>query len=120
MRPRKKVSVLDLHGTDDPLIPYTAQKPSLERLAKANGCALTTHPASQPKSGGDTTCVSYDACPAGIDMTGCSVQGGGHVWFGDDGCGTGAGPFGCAIVGANSDTLVSTDAAWDFLSAHRR
>jgi polyhydroxybutyrate depolymerase len=118
--PTAKVSVLDLHGTADPLIPYDLQKPSLERIAKANGCATTTHPATQPKSAGDTTCVSYDGCPAGVDVTGCSVKDGGHVWFGNDSCGTGAGAAGCQIVGANSDTLVNTDAAWEFFQGHAR
>jgi polyhydroxybutyrate depolymerase len=116
--PTAKVSVLDLHGTDDPLIPYSTQKPSLERLAMRNECKLTTHPATQPTSGGDTQCVSYD-CPAGVDMTGCTVTGGGHVWFGSPNCGTGV-DAACSIVGANSTMLVNTDAVWDFFKAHAR
>jgi polyhydroxybutyrate depolymerase len=117
-KPAKPVSVLDMHGTEDGLVPYSVQKPSLDRIALGNGCKTTTHPASQPMSGGDTTCVSYD-CPAGVDVTGCTVQGGGHVWFGSKNCGTGV-DFGCDIVGADSKTLVSTDAVWTFLSAHTR
>jgi polyhydroxybutyrate depolymerase len=118
--PAQKISILDLHGTEDPLIPYMLQAPSIERIAKANGCATTTHPATQPKSGGDTTCLTNDGCPSGIDVTACSVKGGGHVWFGNASCGTGAGDVGCQIVGANSDTLNDTDAAWEFFSLHAR
>jgi polyhydroxybutyrate depolymerase len=117
--PTAKVSVLDFHGTSDPLIPYDLQKPSLERIATQNGCKLTTHPATQPMSGGDTTCVTYDGCPTGVDVSACSVTGGGHDWFGSDNCGTGVAAA-CAIVGANSNTLKNTDAAWDFFSAHAR
>lgn len=117
--PSAKVSVLDLHGTADPLIPYALQKPSTERIATANGCKLTTHAAVQPVSGGDTTCVAYDGCPTGIDVTACSVEGGGHVWFGSENCGTGA-DGACAIVGANSTSLVNTDVTWDFFKAHSR
>jgi polyhydroxybutyrate depolymerase len=80
---------------------------------------LTTHAATQPASKGDTTCLSYDACPSGIDVTGCTVQGGGHVWFGSPNCGTGV-DAACAIVGANSTSLVNTDAVWDFFQAHPR
>jgi polyhydroxybutyrate depolymerase len=116
--PAKPVSVLDIHGTDDPLVAYSTQKPSLDRIAEKNGCKLTTHPASQPASQGDTTCVSYD-CPSGVDVTGCTVQGGGHVWFGSQNCGTGV-DFACAIVGANSTAITNTDAVWTFLSAHAR
>jgi polyhydroxybutyrate depolymerase len=118
-KPSAKVSLLDFHGTADPLIPYKLQKASLERIAMLEGCKLTTHAATQPKSAGDTTCVSYDDCPSGLDITGCSVMGGGHDWFGSDNCGTGV-MAACSIVGANSDTLKNTDAAWEFFSAHAR
>lgn len=119
-KPTQPVSVLDMHGTADGLIAYSTQKPTLERIAMENGCSLTTHAAMQPDSGGDTTCVSYDGCPSGVHVTGCSVMNGGHVWFGNDSCGTGAGPAGCGFVGANSDMLVNTDAAWAFFEAHAR
>jgi polyhydroxybutyrate depolymerase len=118
-KPAAKVSVLDLHGSADGLIPYSLQKPSMERIAMQNGCMLTTHPATQPASAGDTMCVSHDGCPAGIDVTGCTVMGGGHVWFGSPNCGTGA-DGACSIVGANSTTLVNTDAVWAFFEAHPR
>jgi len=118
-KPAAKVSVLDIHGTEDPLIPYALQKPTLERITAANGCMKTSHPATDPRSAGDTTCVSYDGCPAGVDVTACSVKGGGHVWFGSANCGTGV-DAACAIVGANSNTLVNTDAVWSFFSTHSR
>ena len=118
-KPTQKVSVLALHGTADPLIPYDRVKPSLDRIAMLNGCALTTQPASKPASTGDTRCMSYNGCPAGIEVTGCTVQDGGHVWFGSPNCGTGV-DAACAIVGANSKTLTNTDVVWDFFSAHSR
>jgi polyhydroxybutyrate depolymerase len=118
--PEHAVSVLDMHGTSDGLIAYSTQKPTLERIAAENGCSLTTHAAAQPTSGGDTKCVSYDGCPSGVDVTGCTIMNGGHVWFGDASCGTGAGALGCGFVGANSPTFVNTDAAWAFFEAHAR
>jgi polyhydroxybutyrate depolymerase len=118
-KPANKVSVLDLHGTEDGLIPYMLQKPSLERIAQQNGCMLQTQSAMQPASSGDTKCVSYTGCPAGTEVIGCSVDGGGHVWFGSPNCGTGV-DAACAIVGANSDTLVNTNAVWSFFSTHAR
>ncbi|HET8933518.1 MAG TPA: prolyl oligopeptidase family serine peptidase [Polyangiales bacterium] len=118
-KPAKPVSVLHMHGTEDPLIAYKVQKLSLDRIAMLNGCRSTTQPAKQPASAGDTTCISYDGCPEGVDVTGCSVQGGGHVWFGSQNCGTGV-DLGCDIVGANSDSLKATDSAWEFLNNHPR
>jgi polyhydroxybutyrate depolymerase len=113
------VSVLAIHGTDDGLVSYGLHKPSLERIAQQNGCMLTTRPADQPASTGDTTCTSYEGCPAGVDVTGCTVQGGGHVWFGSPNCGTGV-DAACVIVGANSTNIVNTDVIWEFFRNHAR
>ncbi|HEY6558036.1 MAG TPA: PHB depolymerase family esterase [Polyangiaceae bacterium] len=118
--PSEPVSVLDLHGTADGIVPFSLQAQSLNLMAQENGCGTTTARAADPASAGDTTCVSYTGCPSGIEVTGCSVQGGGHVWFGSDSCGTGAGPIGCTFVGANSNTLKNTDEIWDFFSRHSK
>ena len=116
--PSRPVSVLDMHGTADPLIPYSLKAPTLEHIAAKNGCAMTTKPATAPLSAGDTTCVSYEGCPSGIELTACTVEAGGHCWFGSPDCGTGGGAIGLAIVGANSDTLDSADAAVSFFARH--
>ena len=118
--PSQPISVLDLHGTDDPLVPYSFQQASLGVIAQQGGCASTTEPAKDPLSSGDTTCVSHTDCPTGIEVTGCTVQGGGHNWFGSPDCGTAAGDLGCAIVGYNSTVLVNTDAVWSFFKRHAR
>lgn len=118
--PSEPVSVLHLHGTSDFLVPYAKYAPSLERIAEKNGCAGSTTAATFPMSSGDTECISYESCPDGIDVTGCTVMNGGHVWFGSDDCGTGAGAAGCQIVGANSDSLVNTDVIWEFFRTHTR
>jgi poly(3-hydroxybutyrate) depolymerase len=81
---------------------------------------MSATPADIPASGGDTTCVTYPACRAGNQVTGCTIANGGHDWFGDPGCGTGAGIVGCAVVGANSNFIVNTEAVWSFLSQFRR
>lgn len=114
--PSQHISVLDIHGTADTLVPYSLQKPSLERMAWANGCSTASVAATVPGSGGDTTCITYSGCPNGVEVTGCTVQNGGHVWFGDQSCGTGAGALGCVFVGANSNYMVNTDAVWSFFS----
>jgi len=115
----KGTSVLAIHGTEDGLVAYSVHKPSLDRIAEQNGCMLTTKPAAQPASVGDTTCTSYEGCPAGVDVTGCTVQGGGHVWFGSPNCGTGV-DAACAIVGANSTSITNTDVIWEFFRTHTR
>jgi polyhydroxybutyrate depolymerase len=120
--PTHKVSVLDIHGTSDPLIPYSTQAPSLALMQMSNGCSTTTVPATVVPSGGDTTCISYMGCPScpNVNMTACSIMGGGHCWFGSSDCGTGAGGLGMAFVGNNSNFMKNTDAVWAFLSGISR
>jgi poly(3-hydroxybutyrate) depolymerase len=90
--------------------------PAMATLTAANGCSEGDTPATVPSSGGDTTCVTHTGCKDGVEVTACTIQGGGHVWFGDPTCGTGAAGVGCQFVGANSDHMVNTDAVWDFFS----
>jgi len=116
--PTDKISVLDIHGTADPLIPYATQAPSLAVIQASNGCSTTTAPATVVPSGGDTTCVSFTGCPTcpNVNVTGCSIADGGHCWFGSSDCGTGAGSLGTAIVGNNSNFMQNTNAIWSFFS----
>jgi polyhydroxybutyrate depolymerase len=118
--PSKAVSILDLHGTSDPLIAYSLQAPSLKQFTDGDHCTGAAMPATNLPNAGDTSCVTYQGCPGGIEVSACSVQGGGHCWFGSPDCGTGGGAIGAAVVGANSDTLVDNDAMWSFFERHVR
>jgi polyhydroxybutyrate depolymerase len=148
--PTQPVSVLDIHGTSDMLIPYSLQPKTLALVTMNDGCSTTaTASPPAPPSGGDTTCVTYSGCPSGIEVSACSVQGGGHCWFGSPDCGTGAAEVLCSggggagllggasglgallgdagidgiissIVGNNSNFMKNTYQAWDFFSRHSR
>jgi polyhydroxybutyrate depolymerase len=116
--PTNKVSVLDVHGTKDPLVPFAVQAESLKIISSSNGCSSSTMPALVPPSGGDTTCVTYEGCPTcpKVEVTGCAVDGGGHCWFGSTDCGTGGGAIGKAVVGNGSNFMKDTDQIWAFFS----
>jgi polyhydroxybutyrate depolymerase len=116
--PVQPVAVFHTHGTADLLVSHDLMAPSLDLFATANGCGSSTAPAQAPTSGGDTECVSY-ACE-GTEVTGCTVEGGGHCWFGSDDCGTGGGLIGNLFVGANSNHLDNNPATWDFFTRHIR
>ena len=109
-----------MHGSADSFVPFASFPRTLDAWATRNGCSLVTEPARSPASAGDTTCVTYVGCPAGVEVTGCSVAEGGHCWFGSESCGTGAPLIGNLVVGNNSDTLDANDAAWAFLSRFSR
>jgi polyhydroxybutyrate depolymerase len=120
--PTHKVSVLDIHGTSDPLIPYSLQKPTLATFQASDTCSATTAPATVEPSGGDTTCVTFAGCPTcpNVEVTGCSIMGGGHCWFGSSDCGTGGGAIGMAVVGNDSNFMKNTDTIWAFFSGISR
>lgn len=113
--PSRPLPVLAIHGDADGIIPYAQQGPSMIAVAAGNGCTGPIRPADPSGASGEATCVTHTGCPSGAEVTSCTIKGGGHVWFGDPSCGTGAGPLGCLFVGANSANLNNTDLVWDFL-----
>jgi polyhydroxybutyrate depolymerase len=118
--PAQPISVLASDGSDDKIAPGGGDlSPAITALVAADGCSSMETPATVPKSGGDTTCVTHPGCKNGVEVTACIIKGGGHVWFGDPTCGTGEASA-CSIVGANSMYYVNTDFAWDFLSRFSR
>jgi polyhydroxybutyrate depolymerase len=117
--PAQPIAVLASHGDQDAIAPPGDLGATMATLASADGCSDTETPATQPVSGSDTTCVTHAGCKGGVEVTYCTIKGGGHVWFGDPSCGTGA-DGACDIVGANSSYYVNTDFAWDFLKRFSR
>ncbi len=117
--PKQPVAVLAVHGTRDRLVPYRAMLPSLQEWARLNGCTAEAKQAAQPESAGDTSCLTFAGCRGGVEVTGCTVQGGGHCWFGSKTCGIGV-PNGEQMFGPNSNTLDATEAAWQFVSRFSR
>ena len=129
--PSQKVSVLDIHGTEDPLVPYSTQAPSLSIFQSADRCSSSTMPAAQPPSDGDggtgtANCVTYTGCPtcSNVEVTGCSVVNGGHCWYGATDCGFGVdGLFDTDAsfsIGNNSNDINNTDQVWAFLKRFSR
>jgi polyhydroxybutyrate depolymerase len=121
--PANHVAVLQTHGNKDHIVPYALVGSTTNKWVKFNGCNSATTPASFPNSGGDTTCVSNTGCPADGTITACTVDGGGHCWFGSPSCGTGGGQIAAKIAllgSSNSDFLVNSDIVWPFLRQFHR
>jgi polyhydroxybutyrate depolymerase len=92
-QPSRPVSIMEIHGTEDPLVPYTGGQPSApeaagappytatadmaRRWAEMNGCP----PPAPPTAAGPVTTDSWTGCRNGSAVTLVTVQGGGHVWF---------------------------------------
>ena len=127
--PSRPIAVLEFHGTDDRSVKYeggtcgisaTGQSYSCKPVedvmlswAKRNSCNIT------PKityDKGDTTCKTYSSCSNGVEVTLCTIEGGGHTW-----------PGGAyypdkllfrKVVGKLTKDISANDMMWDFFKKH--
>ena len=115
-QPSRPVSILEIHGTADPEVPFqggqaaavvgaTFDYPSstavVQRWAQIDGCGAessTTH-------GPDTT-ANWSGCRAGTAVSLVSVDGGGHVWFAPG-------------LGTADGSIDATSVIWQFFSGLR-
>jgi polyhydroxybutyrate depolymerase len=101
-------------GTQDMLVPYggsaTENFPSAPDTAAGwasrDGCASS--PVETFRKG-DAHCSTYSGCGAHVEVTLCTIDGGGHTW-----------PGGLPIpaLGATTTNLSATDAMWTFFVQH--
>jgi polyhydroxybutyrate depolymerase len=115
--PQHPISILEFHGTADPLVPYTGDAsmlwpPISEWLAawaQRDGC------------GGVATTFVQNADVVGEQWTGCvegavirhyRIAGGGHTW---PGASTTIDP---SYFGKTTHTITATDLIWQFFQAH--
>ncbi len=92
-RPSRPLSVLELRGSEDPLIPFDGGPPDLpgeevlesypsaiqvaELFAESAGCS----PSPVSSTAGVVTTSSWEDCKEGTVVRLVRVEGGGHVWF---------------------------------------
>jgi polyhydroxybutyrate depolymerase len=124
--PARAVSVLHIHGTADPIVPYGGpgqRTPKFVRIhsvdetvrvwAAANGCPATPVSESRPAEG-------MDGCPVvrsvygpgrdGAEVVLVAVQGAGHVWPGVT--------LGSRLLGPGAPNVPANDLIWDFFRRH--
>lgn len=112
-QPEYPVSVLVIHGTEDPIIPFEGQpnvsppvETWLEAWAEHNGCdpePTVSHPYIS------TTEKTWANCDEDVIVTLERIRGGGHVWPTSE--------LGTHLAEYPSD-LDATDLIWSFFEAH--
>jgi polyhydroxybutyrate depolymerase len=111
-KPSRPVSVIECHGTADPLALYDGggndNLPSVpatfEGWAERDACTDATP--AQTYNKGMVTCDTYSQCATGAQVTLCTVTDGGHCWPGESTC----------SFGATTSDISANDAMWDFFS----
>ncbi len=126
-RPSHPVSVLMIHGTDDPLIPFggggrrrqvlLSAPDTAQHWARLAGCVEGPVVNYLPDYAHDGTRVRYDVFsggPDGAEVILYVIEGGGHTW-----------PGGWAylperIIGKTSRQIDASLVIWDFFQRHTR
>ena len=127
-KPARPVSMLFIHGTKDPLVPYTGGEitsphgiPSGSRVfsldatarfwASRDGCADAPESSSLPDKAGDGTTVrvvDYHSCRDRSAVEAYTVEGGGHTWPG------GLQYLPQFLIGKTSRNLNADETMWEF------
>jgi polyhydroxybutyrate depolymerase len=120
--PARPVSLIHLHGTADPRVPYgggvgpdsrvgndfRSAPESAGIVAAADGCDPDPAEAADPDNGAVRT-TTWSCPDAAVELV--TVEGAGHGWFGSDRA---------ARLGNESAGVVSSRLIWEFLAAHPR
>ncbi len=116
--PSRAISVLEFHGTADPVVPYgggglTGGAWSVDQtFAFWRDNALCAEPKAVAISQkGDATCTGFSLCKDGAAVELCVIDQGGHQWPNSP---SGPAPF----VGKMSTDIDATSAIWQFFQAH--
>ena len=114
-QPKRPVPILMINGTADLLVPYQggfsfpgitqgsfiSVSQTMDGWLQRNGCSGAPE---ETYNKGSARCLTH-GCAAGAKVAQCTVEGGGHCWYGDLLC----------FVGKNTTDIVVTDASWAFL-----
>lgn len=123
--PSQHISVLEIHGTDDPFAAYDGSAgpdgslsftETLAMWGMVDGCAAAPVGVQLADTAHDTTTVTtlqYPSCASGTEVTGYSVKGGGHAWPGGE-------PIGSVDqAGVTSRQFDASELIWSLLDRHR-
>ncbi|TNC29734.1 alpha/beta hydrolase family esterase [Amycolatopsis alkalitolerans] len=115
-RPGRPVSIVDFHGTADPIVGYEGEASShgeplpalmdwIQGWADHDYCG----PATTTAIGSDVLEFAFTGCAAGSDVVHYRIEGAGHTWPGEL---VDSGP------GSATQTISATRVLWDFFLAH--
>ncbi len=108
--PARPVAVMMFNGTTDILVPYdgglyTSAPETFDDWALRDGCVGDP---VQTFMNGDASCLSYQECDEGVEVTLCTIDPMGHCWPGNGFC-----PFPPA-----STDISANDEMWAFFQQH--
>jgi len=128
--PSRPVSVLAMHGTADPVVPYgggtmtgrggtsdvLAAPAMVQRWQQIDRCPNTPSQDALPNNGDGTGTqrLTYSPCAAGTAVEFMRIDGGGHTWPGAPEI------LPVEAVGSASHAFDASEASWQFFNSHGR
>lgn len=126
VNPKRPVSVIHMHGTDDEFAPlrggkgrgfsgtafYSVER-SVQAWVEANGCGPEPVVTKVPDTAKDGTAVvrtTYGPCKDGAEVVLVAIEGGGHTWPGR------VPPL--RALGRSTKNISANDLMWEFFEKH--
>jgi polyhydroxybutyrate depolymerase len=81
--PARPISMSQFHGTSDLIVGYGGVPEMMEAWAARNGCDAAAETTFEQ---GDMLCQTWPGCDAGVEVSLCTIDGGGHCWPGNSPC----------------------------------
>lgn len=104
--PSRPISVQQFHGTADSIVRYDGYGPGfppvedmMDDWAARNGCASVPNVSLEQ---GDARCETWVGCDDDVEVTLCTVEGGGHCWPGNPSC-----PFGSSTTDVRANGVIA-------------
>jgi len=81
--PARPISVIQFHGSADLIVGYSGVPELMAAWADRNGCSPTAEITFEQ---GDMLCQTWPGCDADVEVSLCTIDGGGHCWPGNGSC----------------------------------
>jgi poly(3-hydroxybutyrate) depolymerase len=101
--PPRPISVLQIHGTSDPIVNYSGVAATISGWVNRNGCPTTaqiTNPYPAGKASSNVSREYYGPCKNNNEVILLAVDGGGHSWP------------------ASASSIIASDEIWTFFTRH--
>jgi polyhydroxybutyrate depolymerase len=81
--PSRPISMVQFHGTADNIVGFAPVPAMMADWAARNGCSAVSETTFEQ---GDMHCETWPGCDAGVEVSSCTIDGGGHCWPGNGDC----------------------------------
>ncbi|MDZ4844012.1 MAG: PHB depolymerase family esterase [Chitinophagales bacterium] len=109
--PARPIPVMQIHGTDDPTVPYSGVPQTISSWVQKNNCpqtpVVTQLPDIDPNDSTTVTMTHYAPCDDSTEVILYTVNGGGHTW-----------PDAFINIGVTTGDINASNIIWNFFKKY--